>query len=221
MAKTNEEVGADLLIEAINTVDSDERAAFDAIRSFVETVDEALPGGGKRGAPRRRVEVVEAGLQMIEQLLGVSNDVARRLTESVREALPAIERNVAAATKRAAAKRPTKKRAAKKAPAKKRAAKKARKAQEARRQESPGQEARRRRKPQPRSAPPRKRQPRSAPPRRRLPAGRDPRPTRLSGRAVTQAFPDATPAKRPTGPRVRPGRAGRSSSDVSRSSGTG
>ena len=130
MGKTNEEVGTEFALEVIDTVDADERAAFDAIRRFVESVDEALPGGGRAGAPGRRVELVEAGLKMIEQWLGVSNDVARRMTESVRRALPEIERNVKAGAKKAGtkkkapAKRTAKKAGAKKAPAK-RTAKKA------------------------------------------------------------------------------------------------
>ena len=121
MAKTNEEVGAEFALEVIDTVDADERAAFDAIRGFVETVDAALPGGGKAGAPGRRVEIVEAGLKMIEQLLGVSNDVARRVAEAVQRALPEIERNVKAGVKKKA---PAKKTTAKKTPAKKAGAKK-------------------------------------------------------------------------------------------------
>ena len=122
MGKTNEEVGAEFVLEVIDTVDADERAAFDAIRGFVETVDAALPGGGKAGAPGRRVEIVEAGLRMIEQLLGVSNDVARRVAEAVQRALPEIERNVQAGAKKKA---PAKTTTAKKTPATKAAAKKA------------------------------------------------------------------------------------------------
>ena len=114
MGKTNEEVGAEFALEVIDTLDADERAAFDAIRGFVETVDAALPGGGKAGAPGRRVEIVEAGLRMIEQLLGVSNDVARRVAEAVQRALPEIERNVKAGAKKKA---PAKKTTAKKTPA--------------------------------------------------------------------------------------------------------
>jgi hypothetical protein len=124
MGKTNEQVGAEFVLELIDTLDADERAAFDAIRGFVETVDNALPGGGKEGAPRRRVEIVDAALRMIEQLLGVSNDAARRMTESVSRALPEIERNVKAGAKKATGKKtPAKKAPAKKAPAKKAPAK--------------------------------------------------------------------------------------------------
>src|SRR5664279_3226351 len=120
MAKKTEEVGAEFLLEIIGTVDDDEKAAFDAIRRFVESVDSALPGGGKKGAPSRRVRLVEAAMDMIEQLLGVSNDVAQRLTNSVRKALPQFEAAARAPAKKALAKKaPAKTAPAKKAPAKK------------------------------------------------------------------------------------------------------
>ncbi|MFN7150642.1 MAG: hypothetical protein ACK4V6_14355 [Microthrixaceae bacterium] len=127
--KQPEDIGADFLVELIDTIDDNEKAALRAIREFVESVDAALPGGGTKQSPGRRVELVEAALDMIEKLLGVSNEAAQRLTESVREALPQIEEAAqAAARKRAAKKSPAKKapakRAAKKSPAKKAPAKK-------------------------------------------------------------------------------------------------
>ena len=123
MAKKTEEVGAELLLNIIGTVDDDEKAAFDAIRRFVESVDSALPGGGKKNAPSRSVRLVEAALDMIEQLLGVSNDAATRLTNSVRQALPQFEAAAHTPEKAPAKKAPAKKAAAKKAPAKKAARK--------------------------------------------------------------------------------------------------
>jgi hypothetical protein len=137
MAKRTEDAGAELVLGVIAAVDENERGVLDAMRRFVAAVDDALPGGGAKEEPSRRVEIVEAALKMIEQLLGVSNDAARRLTESLRQALPAFEppaKKVAAkkaAAKKAAAKKapakkaPAKKAAAKKAPAKKAPAKKA------------------------------------------------------------------------------------------------
>jgi hypothetical protein len=121
-----EDIGADFLIELIDTIDDNEKAALRAIRDFVESVDAALPGGGTKQAPGRRVELVEAALDMIEKLLGVSNDAAQRLTESIREALPQIEEAAQAAARKAPARsRAVKKKApAKKAPAKRTAAKK-------------------------------------------------------------------------------------------------
>jgi len=123
MAKKTEEVGAEFLLEIIGTVDDDEKAAFDAIRRFVESVDAALPGGGKKGTPSRRVKLVEAAMDMLEQLLGVSNDAAQRLTKSVRKALPQFEAAARDAAKKAPAKKSAKKapakKSAKKAPAKK------------------------------------------------------------------------------------------------------
>ena len=116
MAKRTEDAGAELVLGVIAAVDENERGVLDAMRRFVAAVDDALPGGGAKEEPSRRVEIVEAALKMIEQLLGVSNDAARRLTESLRQALPAFE---PPAKKVAAKKAPAKKAPAKKAPAKK------------------------------------------------------------------------------------------------------
>ena len=125
MAKKTEDVGAGFLLEVIDAVDENERVALDAIARFVGAVDDALPGGDKKRSSRGRVDVVEAALKMIEQLLGVSNDVARRLTESVRRALPEIERNAKTTAKKATAKKTSAQRSAKKATAKKATARKA------------------------------------------------------------------------------------------------
>jgi hypothetical protein len=119
MAKKTEDVGAEFLLEVIDEVDENEWVAIDAIERFVAAVDDALPGGDKRVGSRGRVDVVEAALRMIEQLLGVSNDAARRLTESVRQALPEIERNVKTTAKKATAKKTSAQRPAKKTTAKK------------------------------------------------------------------------------------------------------
>jgi hypothetical protein len=93
MAKKNEAVGAEFRLDLIQTIDDNERAALDAIRRFVGKVDKTIPGAGKKGAPRRQLEAVEAGLNMIEQMLTVSNEVAQRVIESVREALPGTKGN--------------------------------------------------------------------------------------------------------------------------------
>ncbi len=125
MAKKTEDVGADLLLEIIDTVGDDEKAAFDAVRRFVESVDSALPGGGTKGSPSRRLRLVEAALDMIEQLLDVSNDAAQRLVSSLRDALPQFEAAATPAKKAPAKKAPVKKAPVKKAPAKKAPVKKA------------------------------------------------------------------------------------------------
>jgi len=108
----------ELSLDAVDTIDETEKAALDAVRRFVESVDRALPGGGSKSSPSRRVEIIDAALKMIEQLLGVSNDFAQRVTESVQGALPAKK---APAKKAPAKKAPAKKAPAKKAPAKRKA----------------------------------------------------------------------------------------------------
>jgi len=125
MARKTEDVGAGFLLEVIDAVDENERVALDAIARFVAAVDDALPGGDKKRSSRGRVDVVEAALKMIEQLLGVSNDVARRLTESVRQALPEIERNAKTTAKKGTAKKGTARKASAQRSARKTTAKKA------------------------------------------------------------------------------------------------
>ena len=124
MATDQKPTSTDLPEEVIDSVDESERAALAAVRRFVESVDQALPGGGAKGAPSRRVEVIDAALKMVEQLLGVSNDFAQRVAESVQSALSDLPK-VGPAKKAPAKKAPAKKAPAKKAPAKKAPAKKA------------------------------------------------------------------------------------------------
>ena len=115
--------------DVIATVAESEAEALDAVRRFVETVDRALPGGGTDEDPSRRVEIIDAALQMVERLLSASNDLASRVVKTVEHAVsdarPKAPAKKTPAKKTAAKKAPAKKAAAKKAPAKKAPAKKA------------------------------------------------------------------------------------------------
>lgn len=91
MANTTEDGSSDLLIDVISTIDKSEHAALAAIREFVESVDEAIPSQDGQERPKSRVAIVEAGLTMLDHLLGIPNDAAKRLTVAVREALPRPE----------------------------------------------------------------------------------------------------------------------------------
>ena len=91
-----------------------DKAAWGSVRKWPSGRYEALyrVNGEMAAAPptfriRRDAEAypVEAALRVIEQLLGVSNDVAWRLTESVRQALPEIQRNVKTTPKKTTAKK--------------------------------------------------------------------------------------------------------------------
>ncbi len=78
----------DLSEEVLKSVEAGQRAAIEAVRKFVETVDEALPAVG--GRPSRRETVIDAALEMADKLVttqydflhNVVRDAGRSLSKS-------------------------------------------------------------------------------------------------------------------------------------------
>jgi hypothetical protein len=58
---------ADLSDDVLKSVESGQRSAIDAVRKFVDTVDEAI--SGKDDSPSRRETVIDAALDMAERLV--------------------------------------------------------------------------------------------------------------------------------------------------------
>jgi hypothetical protein len=56
-----------------------QRAAADAVRRFVETVESAMP---RREGSQMRQEVVESALEMAERLVQTQYDILRRVVQS-------------------------------------------------------------------------------------------------------------------------------------------
>ncbi len=82
--------GTDGAIHLIETVSDTERAALDAVRSFVDTVDGAFPDIGD-DAPRRKI--IESAFRMAEQLVGASNQFATNIVKVTERAVGDIERS--------------------------------------------------------------------------------------------------------------------------------
>jgi hypothetical protein len=57
---------ADLSEEVLKSVEAGQRAALEAVRKFVDTVDEALPAIGD---PSRREALIDAALDMADKLV--------------------------------------------------------------------------------------------------------------------------------------------------------
>jgi len=76
---------ADLSDEVLKSVESGQRAAIDAVRKFVETVDEALPAIG--GRPSRREAVIDAALEMADKLVHTQYDFLRSVVRSADRSL--------------------------------------------------------------------------------------------------------------------------------------
>jgi len=71
---------ADLSDEVLKSVEAGQRAAIEAVRRFVDTVDEALPAIG--GRPSRRETVIDAALEMADKLVTVQYNFLRNVVRS-------------------------------------------------------------------------------------------------------------------------------------------
>lgn len=74
------DTSADLSDEVLESVASGQRAAIEAVRKFVEAVDEALPVIGDR--PSRRETVIDAALEMADKLVTTQYDFLRSVVRS-------------------------------------------------------------------------------------------------------------------------------------------
>ena len=71
--------------EVLKSLESGQRAAIEAVRKFVDTVDEALPAFGER--PSRRQEVVDAAMEMADRLVHTQYEFLRSVVQSAGKAL--------------------------------------------------------------------------------------------------------------------------------------
>ncbi len=83
--KTVAERAADLSEEVLESVESGQRAAIDAVRKFVGTVDEAIPARGDRSSGHQTV--VDAALEMADKLVKTQHEFVRGIISSASETL--------------------------------------------------------------------------------------------------------------------------------------
>jgi hypothetical protein len=88
--KGHERAGAvdrttELSDEVLKSLESGQRAAIDAVRKFVDIVDEKLPALGER--PSKRQDVVDAAMEMADRLVHTQYDFIRKVVESAGKAL--------------------------------------------------------------------------------------------------------------------------------------
>lgn len=76
---------ADLSGEVLKSVEAGQRAAIEAVRKFVDTVDAALPAIGDR--PSRRESVIDAALDMADKLVTTQYDFLRSIMRSAERSL--------------------------------------------------------------------------------------------------------------------------------------
>ena len=71
--------------EVLKSLESGQRAAIEAVRKFVDTVDEALPALGDR--PSRREKIVDAAMEMADRLVHTQYDFLRRVVQDAGKTL--------------------------------------------------------------------------------------------------------------------------------------
>ena len=71
--------------EVLKSLESGQRAAIEAVRKFVDTVDQALPALGDR--PSRRQEIVDAAMEMADRLVHTQYDFLRHVVKDAGKAL--------------------------------------------------------------------------------------------------------------------------------------
>jgi hypothetical protein len=76
---------AELSEEVLKSVEKGQRAAIEAVRRFVDTVDEVLPAIGDR--PSRRQRVIDAALDMADKLVTTQYDFLRNVVRDAGHSL--------------------------------------------------------------------------------------------------------------------------------------
>lgn len=71
--------------DVLKSVEAGQRAAIEAVRRFVDTVDEALPALG--GHPSRREAIIDAALEMADKLVTTQYEFLRSVVRSADRSL--------------------------------------------------------------------------------------------------------------------------------------
>lgn len=76
---------SELSDEVLKSLESGQRAAIEAVRKFIDTVDEALPAIGER--PSRRQKIIDGAMEMAERLTHTQYAFLRDVVQDAGKAL--------------------------------------------------------------------------------------------------------------------------------------
>lgn len=71
--------------EVLESVEKGQRAAIEAVRKFVDTVDQALPALGE--GPSRRQEIVDSAMEMADRLVHAQYEFVRKVIDTAGKSL--------------------------------------------------------------------------------------------------------------------------------------
>jgi len=122
MADTRRRARDDSVDRIIDSLGGAENSAFEAVRKFLDTVNDAFPHLGEGGGTRQKI--IDSAFKMTEELVGTSNQLAQRLVKVGGTTAKRAPARKAAGRKTAARKTAARKTTAKRAPARKAAGRK-------------------------------------------------------------------------------------------------
>jgi hypothetical protein len=76
---------AELSDEVLKSLEAGQRAAIEAVRKFVDTVDQALPPRGE--TPSRRQDIIDSAMEMADRLVHVQYDFIRKVVANAGKSL--------------------------------------------------------------------------------------------------------------------------------------
>jgi hypothetical protein len=71
--------------DVLDSVEKGQRAAIEAVRKFIDTVDQALPAHGE--GPSKRQEIVDSAMEMADRLVHTQYDFIRKVIDSAAKSL--------------------------------------------------------------------------------------------------------------------------------------
>jgi hypothetical protein len=71
--------------DVLDSVEKGQRAAIEAVRKFIDTVDQALPAHGE--GPSKRQDIVDSAMEMADRLVHTQYDFIRKVIESAAKPL--------------------------------------------------------------------------------------------------------------------------------------
>jgi hypothetical protein len=122
MADTRRRARDDSVDRIIDSLGGAENSALEAVRRFLDTVNDAFPHLGEGGGTRQKI--IDSAFNMTEELVGTSNQLAQRLVKVGGATAKRAPARKAAARKTTARKTTARKTTTKRAPARKAAARK-------------------------------------------------------------------------------------------------
>ncbi len=84
MTNPEETARDDGALRIIDSVEDAEQSALESVQKFLDTVDGVFPDVSEDG-PRRKI--IDSAFKMTEQLVGASNQLARRIVRVTEDAL--------------------------------------------------------------------------------------------------------------------------------------